>query len=59
MILVLLYATGIRRTEAARIKVEDIESKRMLIHIRRGKGAREARSGISCALAPSSLSIAR
>jgi hypothetical protein len=30
--LVLLYATGVRRTEAARIKVEDIDSKRMVIH---------------------------
>jgi integrase len=41
MILVLLYATGVRRTEAARIKVEDIDSKRMVIHIRQGKGARD------------------
>src|SRR5277367_1861422 len=38
MILVLLYATGVRRTEAARIKVEDIDSKRMVIHIRPGQG---------------------
>jgi integrase len=30
MILVLLYATGVRRTEAARIKVEDIDSQRMV-----------------------------
>ncbi len=41
MIVVLLYATGVRRTEAARIKVEDIDSKRMVIHIRQGKGARD------------------
>jgi integrase/recombinase XerD len=41
MILVLLYGTGVRRTEAARIKVEDIDSQRMLIHIRQGKGARD------------------
>jgi site-specific recombinase XerD len=41
MILVLLYATGVRRTEAARVKVEDIDSKRMVIHIRQGKGARD------------------
>ena len=41
MILVLLYATGLRRTEAARINVEDIDSQRMVIHIRQGKGARD------------------
>ena len=41
MILVLLYATGVRRTEAARIKVEDIDSQRMVIHIPQGKGARD------------------
>src|ERR1700751_2175927 len=41
MILVLLYATGLRRTEAARIKVEDVDSQRMVIHIRQGKGARD------------------
>src|SRR6204780_375034 len=41
MILVLLYATGVRRTEAARIKVEDIDSKLMVIYIRQGKGARD------------------
>jgi site-specific recombinase XerD len=36
MILVLLYATGARRSEAARIKVEDIDSQRMV----KGCGAR-------------------
>ena len=41
MIVVLLYATGLRRTEASLIKVEDIDSKRMVIHIRQGKGARD------------------
>jgi site-specific recombinase XerD len=43
MILVLLYATGVRRTEAARIKVEDIDSQRMVIHIRQGKKVDMAR----------------
>ena len=37
----LLYATGARRAEAARIMVEDIDSQRMVIHIRQGKGARD------------------
>jgi site-specific recombinase XerD len=40
-ILVLLYATGVRRAEAALIKVVDIDSQRMVIHIRQGKGARD------------------
>jgi site-specific recombinase XerD len=34
MLLVLLYATGARRVEALRIKVEDIDSLRMVINIR-------------------------
>jgi site-specific recombinase XerD len=38
---VLLYATGARRAEAARIKVEDIDSQRMVIHIRQCKGAKD------------------
>jgi site-specific recombinase XerD len=40
-ILVLLYGTGVRRAEAALIKVADIDSQRMVIHIRQGKGARD------------------
>ena len=40
-ILMLLYATGIRRSEASLLKVADIDSKRMVIHIRQGKGARD------------------
>ena len=43
ILLVLLYATGARRAEAARIKVEDIDSQRMVIHIRQGKGAKRDR----------------
>jgi site-specific recombinase XerD len=41
ILLVLLYATGARRAEAARIMVEDIDSQRMVIHIRQGKGAKD------------------
>ena len=41
ILLVLLYATGARRTEAARIMVEDIDSQRRVIHIRQGKGAKD------------------
>ncbi len=39
--LMLLYATGVRRTEASRLKVSDIDSQRMVIHIREGKGLRD------------------
>jgi integrase/recombinase XerD len=37
-ILILLYATGIRRAELSRLKVSDIDSQRMVIHIQQGKG---------------------
>ena len=37
-ILATLYATGMRCKELRLLKVEDIDSKRMLIHIRNGKG---------------------
>ena len=40
-ILKLLYATGLRRTEASRLKVSDIDSQRMVIHVERGKGLRD------------------
>jgi len=40
-LLILLYATGMRRSEAALLKVSDIDSQRMVIHIHRGKGLRD------------------
>ncbi|HVH72876.1 MAG TPA: tyrosine-type recombinase/integrase, partial [Candidatus Dormibacteraeota bacterium] len=40
-LLILLYATGMRRSEAALLKVDDIDSQRMVIHIHRGKGLRD------------------
>jgi site-specific recombinase XerD len=36
-----LYATGARREEVAHLKVTDIDSQRMVVHIRGGKGRRE------------------
>ncbi len=39
-ILMVLYGTGMRRTEASLLKVSDIDSQRMVIHIRQGKGSR-------------------
>ena len=40
-LLMVLYSTGIRRTEASLLKVSDIDSARRLIHIRQGKGSRD------------------
>jgi integrase/recombinase XerD len=40
-ILMVLYGTGMRRTEASRLKVSDIDSQRMVIHIHSGKGLRD------------------
>jgi integrase/recombinase XerD len=39
--LMTLYSTGMRRAELCHLKVEDIDSQRMLIHIRQGKGNRD------------------
>jgi len=40
-ILIVLYGTGIRRTEASLLKVKDIDSQRMVIHIHQGKGSQD------------------
>ncbi len=40
-ILMILYGTGIRRAEASQLKVNDIDSERMVIHILQGKGSRD------------------
>jgi len=40
-ILMTLYSTGLRRAELCALKVADIDSERMLIHVRQGKGARD------------------
>src|SRR5258708_7836361 len=39
--LMTVYSTGMRRAEMCQLKVEDIDSDRMLIHIRQGKGRRD------------------
>ena len=39
--LMMLYATGLRRAELCRLKVTDIDSERMVIHVHEGKGGRD------------------
>ena len=41
ILLMTLYATGARRAEAARLKVPDIDSQRMVVHIQGGKGRKD------------------
>jgi integrase/recombinase XerD len=37
-LLMLLYSTGMRRSEVCQLKVQDIDSQRMMIRVERGKG---------------------
>jgi site-specific recombinase XerD len=37
-LLMTLYATGVRRAELTHLKVSDVDSKRMVIHVQGGKG---------------------
>ena len=41
ILLMTMYATGARREEAADLKISDIDSKRMVVHIRDGKGGKD------------------
>jgi integrase/recombinase XerD len=40
-ILMTLYSTGMRRAEICRLQVTDIDSARMMIHVREGKGRKD------------------
>jgi integrase len=40
-LLMTLYSTGMRRAEVTRLKVSDIDSKWMMIHIKQGKGGKD------------------
>jgi site-specific recombinase XerD len=40
-LLMLLYATGLRRAEAVHLKITDIDTALMLIHVHQGKGSRD------------------
>jgi site-specific recombinase XerD len=41
ILLMTLYATGARRAEVARLKISDVDSERMVIHIQGGKGRKD------------------
>src|SRR6266850_2295707 len=40
-LLMTLYATGVRRAELTHLKITDVDSKRMVIHVRGGKGRKD------------------
>jgi len=40
-LLMTLYATGMRRSELARLKISDIDSQRMIIRVVEGKGGKD------------------
>jgi len=40
-VLMTLYATGVRRAELTHLKITDVDSQRMVVHIRGGKGRKD------------------
>jgi len=49
-LLMVLYGTGMRRTEVSRLKVSDIDSQRMIIRVVQGKGGKDRDIPLSPAL---------
>ena len=41
VILMMLYATGLRRAELTQLKITDVDTKRMVIHVKGGKGRKD------------------
>ena len=41
IVLMTLYGTGVRRAELTRLQIPDIDSRRMVVHIRGGKGCQD------------------
>ena len=50
IVLMTAYATGLRRAELARLQVGDIDSQRMVVHVRGGKGRKDRDVMLSPAL---------
>ena len=50
-ILTLTYSVGLRVSEIVNIKIEDIDSKRMIIHIKNAKGKKETNEAVSQGIA--------
>jgi site-specific recombinase XerD len=48
--LMTVYATGVRRAELCQLKTSDIDSQRMVVHVRQGKGRRDRDVPLSPAL---------
>ena len=56
-LLMTLYGTGMRRTEVSMLKVRDIDSRRMMIRVERGKGGAGRDLPLSPALLETLVSI--
>ena len=52
LILATLYTTGLRAAEFCQLQGADIDSERMVIHVRQGKGKRDRQVGLSPDLLP-------
>jgi|SRR5271169_488760 len=46
-ILIIMYSSGLRISEVIHLKITDIDSKRMMVHIRQGKGGKDRYSILS------------
>ena len=58
-LLVTMYASGLRPFEVVKLKAEDIDSKRMIIHVREGKGRKAVHRQITASYLAHSASKAR